>query len=353
VLLSGATATRPAAAAGPPAERVVVSADVATGLVGGWRAGISDVDDGLALGMALGASELDVRGVVVTTGNNNLQPQLVVARRIAGELLRRREVPILAGASQRLTDPPVRWYDGRSLDGTCVNDGVRFLARELGARPLTVLALGPLTDVACLLLRFPRAAERLEGVVAIMGRRPGEEFEIGGRRGLTDFNYVMDPRAARVVLESAVPVTFMTFELTSSTLVPRRAVDELGAIGSPAASFFHAATLPWVDFWRDTFHEDGFHPWDQNAVHFAARPSAFDCRPVTPTIVSCGAPPYHDSPDNPCPGHGPNQPSSLDKESSQLWLAPATGPTNTSACAGFASPAARAGFLEDVLAFLR
>src|SRR5580692_11673295 len=78
-------AALPAAAAAPrrpAAVQVIISSDVATGLMGGWRAGPSDIDDGLAVGMALGLPALEVRGVVVTLGNNNVQPEIAVAQRI-------------------------------------------------------------------------------------------------------------------------------------------------------------------------------------------------------------------------------------------------------------------------------
>src|ERR1700688_990690 len=119
---------------GPAAVQVIISSDVATGLVGGWRAGPSDIDDGLAVGMALGLPAVEVRGVVVTLGNNNVQPEGAVAQRIVDDLLLRPPVPVVSGSSQRLTAPPVTWYDGHWLPAECVNDGVRFMAAQLRER---------------------------------------------------------------------------------------------------------------------------------------------------------------------------------------------------------------------------
>ena len=47
---------------------------------------------------------------------------------------------------------------------------------ELQRGPLTLVAIGPLTDIACVALNSPAAAEDIREVVAIMGRDPGEEF---------------------------------------------------------------------------------------------------------------------------------------------------------------------------------
>ena len=54
-----------------------------------------------------------------------------------------------------------------------------------------------------------------------MGREPDQEFRIGDKSGLTDFNHVMDEQAISVILTHAeMAVAYMTFPLTSSGLVP-------------------------------------------------------------------------------------------------------------------------------------
>jgi pyrimidine-specific ribonucleoside hydrolase len=359
LLLALAVAAAPAAPApGPPQRRpattpVIISSDVATGLLGGWRSGPSDVDDGFAVGMALGLPQLEVRGIVVTLGNNDVAPELAVAQRIVHDLLHRPEVPVVSGSSQRLTDPPVTWYDQRPLAAECLNDGVRFMAAQLRRQRLTILALGPLTDVACLVSNYPREAAGIVEVVAIMGRRPGQELAIRGKTGLTDFNYVMDERAAQTLLASPVPMTFMTFELTSSALVPRTAVDRLRQRSSPAAKFFYPAVQPWLESWKRIFAEDGFHPWDQNAIYYGAQPAAFVCTGAAAKIVPCAGSPYHNAAANACPGHGPNQGHSLDKEASQLWLDPAGSPQRAKVCTAYASPAGKASFLDSLFVFIR
>jgi hypothetical protein len=63
--------------------------------------------------------------------------------------------------------------------------------------------------------------------------------------------------------------------------------------------------------------------------------------------------PYHNADHNACPGHGPNQKHSLDKEASQLWLDPAATPRRVKVCTAYASPAAKASFIDSLFAFLR
>ena len=330
--------------------RVILSTDLATGLQNGWRKGVNDIDDGLAMGMALADTSLDVRGVVAMFGNNDMEPAKAVGDRVAQ--LARSDVRVLRGAAVKLSDPQVEWSDGTPLYRGCLNEGVELMASELRRGRLAVIAIGPLTDVACLIQNFPAEAANITEVVAIMGRRPHQSFAIGPVSGLTDFNFVMDVRAAQVVLESSVPVTFMTFSLTSSALVPAAALDPLRPKTSELARFVVGAAEPWITFWANTFKENGFHPWDQNAVHYVVRPSAFTCEPAGVQIVACPSAPYHKDDGNPCAGHGSAQPSSLDKESAQLWLSPAAT-SRVKMCTAYASETAKQEFLNAIFDFVR
>jgi inosine-uridine nucleoside N-ribohydrolase len=79
--------------------------------------------------------------------------------------------------------------------------------------------------------------------------------------------------AGNTIRVATVPMTFLTFDLTNSALVPRSTVERLRQRSSPAANFFYQAAQPWLDFWKSTFAEDGFHPWDQNAIWYAVHPA--------------------------------------------------------------------------------
>jgi inosine-uridine nucleoside N-ribohydrolase len=332
----------PAHAQEPAARRIIVSADLSTGLSGGWRGGVSDIDDGLAVLMALADPRLDLLGVGVTYGNNQTGPGMIAARTLLADLAGS-GVPILRGAETRLSDPPALLL-ATPLPAASDNEFVRWMADELDRGPCTVLCLGPMTDVAALILTYPEAAAGIDRIVAIGGRAPGQTFEIGGKTGLTDFNVALDPRAAGIVAESGIPVSFLGFTLTSSTLIPRSALDPFRTDSSPLAQFVVRAADAWIDHWQGIFGEDGFHPWDQNAVHYASQPDDFTCAPVSAALVPCSSDPA--APDA-C--HG----SSLNAETAHLILTPASGDSTTLQCTGYASDEARSRFLSSVLAFLK
>jgi pyrimidine-specific ribonucleoside hydrolase len=126
--------------------------DLAMGLTSGNANGTlatpSDYDDDWALALITDQRDVDIAGVVVTMGNGPLGPEMSVAQQTLDRL--DVDVPLIAGAATWL--PVVATLDssGADLSATCVNDGVEFMANELReTEDLTIIATGPLTDVAC------------------------------------------------------------------------------------------------------------------------------------------------------------------------------------------------------------
>ena len=353
----------------PSPVDVIISTDLATGLNGGWRGGYSDIDDGLAVAMAYFSGRFNIRGVVVTFGNNYVQPEFEVASTLLHKYMGT-NIPVLEGASIPLYDPPLQSItirDPKNPDTlktfVCAgNQGIEFMHAELQKKPATILALGPLTDIACLVTQYPGDAIKIQKVIAIMGRAPNESFTIEGITGLSDFNMRRDSAAAAALLQTTkVPIVLMGFSVTSSDLITSKEVQEHFSGSSALAQFFLKSANNWLVQWNDVykFHEGGFHPWDQNAVFYAMNPSAYKCAAGDVNIVSCGAP-YT------CAGQSsgfgllcPSIPSPMDKcsvqtyspqwldsqgEHAQLWVQPAKGEGRVTFCTAYSSDEAKALF---------
>jgi len=92
-------------------------------------------------------------------------------------------------------------------------DATEWMAELLLRHPeqsLTILALGPLTNIAYLVQRSPGAAQRLAGIIA-MG---GAVRDRGNVTPFAEFNIAADPEAAAVVLRSGVPLTLVPLDVT-------------------------------------------------------------------------------------------------------------------------------------------
>ena len=172
------------------------------------------VDDAIAILMALSCPQFEVIGLTTTAGNVPLaratrnalallehigRTDIPVfrgaARPVRGRFAYARHVHSAAGLTRRLPEPTTPPSD---------TSAVRFLADALTAatNPVTLIALGPLTNLARLLRRHP-AALRAAGRIVVMG---GAVETPGNATPHSEFNFFSDPTAARRVIESGVPI---------------------------------------------------------------------------------------------------------------------------------------------------
>jgi inosine-uridine nucleoside N-ribohydrolase len=227
-------------------------------------------DDAMAILLALASPEVEVLGITTVHGNQTLDKTTANALRVL-ELAGRTDIPVAAGAERPLIREPAvaREVHGDSgLDGPELPDAtgspvaehaVDFLAARLleSPRPVTLVPLGPLTNVALLLARHPRAAAKIERIV-LMGGAVAE----GNVTPAAEFNVWVDPEAAARVFGSGLDVTMVGLDVTHKALLSAahaerlRAAGRVGAFTADLHSFF------------SRFHADVYR-WDGAPVHDA------------------------------------------------------------------------------------
>src|SRR5215218_5898196 len=173
-------------------------------------------DDAIALLLALGSEELQLRGVTTVAGNQTLEKTTANAIRVL-ELVDRGDVPVAAGADRPLVREPrvaANVHGETGLDGPDLpppqgrpspQHAVDFLAERLDGA--TLVATGPLTNVALLLARHPNA--RPERIV-LMGGAIAE----GNVTPAAEFNIWADPEAAARVFTSGIDVTMVGLDVS-------------------------------------------------------------------------------------------------------------------------------------------
>jgi purine nucleosidase/pyrimidine-specific ribonucleoside hydrolase len=107
--------------------------------------------------------------------------------------------------------------------------------------PATVVATGPLTNVAALLERSPETVQEIVWMGGSTAR--------GNTRPYAEFNALVDPEAAEIVFASGKPLTMVGLNLTHQAQASPEVVDRLRAVGNPAAE----ATVGWLSFFADTY----------------------------------------------------------------------------------------------------
>jgi inosine-uridine nucleoside N-ribohydrolase len=256
------------------AERNVwIDADPACGL-GKTR----DVDDCWAIIAAIRSSRLNVVALSTVFGNVNLDKATAVARSLLTSIGTHEPIrtvpPVYAGATKPIGRDPV------------VPLAVRELESALTERPMTILALGPPTNIAMLLKKRPDLAHRIEAIVAVAGQRPGQVFKVGSTPILHfhDLNVRKDPDAFDIVLRSGVSVHLVPFEVGRQATVTRADLESLKSSGN-LDRWIGRRSAAWLDFWEGTLGAAGFFPFDTMAVAYLVEPQLFSCGPMPTKIV--------------------------------------------------------------------
>jgi inosine-uridine nucleoside N-ribohydrolase len=226
------------------------------------------VDDAVAILLALASPELDVVAITTVAGNVGLDATSLNARRLV-ELAGRRGVVVAAGSAAALTGPIDRegGVHGRDGLGDLVwdeptvtldpRDGPDVIWRLLDDGPLSLVGIGPMTNLAILLERHPEAAQRVDRVV-VMG---GASFE-GNVTPAAEFNVWADPEAAARVFAAPWPVTVMPLDLTHQATLSDEDLDYFRSLGTEVGRRVADMLEPYAAFhdrWygsRDVFMHD-------------------------------------------------------------------------------------------------
>jgi len=215
------------------------------------------VDDAIALWLALASPELEVLGVTVVAGNVALKDTVLNACKIVA-LSGKTSTPIYAGAPGPLVRDQV--YGKYAHIGAFSNElvpdselqpqaehAVDFLVRTLRKAaqdndPITICAIGPMTNLALALGMHPDVARGIRQIVTMSCAFTA----LGHRVPWAEFNVYADPHAAEKVFTSGVPLVVMPLDMTFQALI---GADDIDAIrqdgGKPGESI--AALLSAFD----------------------------------------------------------------------------------------------------------
>jgi inosine-uridine nucleoside N-ribohydrolase len=233
-------------------------------------------DDAIALLLALASPELDVRGVTTVAGNQTLDKTTTNALRIL-ELAGREDIPVAAGADRPLEGELVTAASAHGetgLDGPDLppprrkaleEHAVDFLAER--AEGATLIALGPLTNVALLLERRTERPER----IVLMGGAIAE----GNMTPSAEFNIWVDPEAAHRVFTSGLDVTMVGLDVTNRAVVTGEHAAHLRDAGRVGAAI--AAMLDfYLGFYLAAYDHGGAPVHDAVAVSHVIRPELLE-----------------------------------------------------------------------------
>jgi pyrimidine-specific ribonucleoside hydrolase len=243
-------------------------------------------DDALAMIVALARPELDLRAVTTVAGNAGLDATTRNALRVL-TLVGRTDVPVAAGAARPLIRPLIvarnvhgaSGLDGADLPEPAVDarpEGAIELMRAVltaASEPVTIAAVGPLTNVALLLRTHPELIERIASI-----RVMGGAITEGNTTASAEFNIWQDPDAARIVFECGRPITLMTLDVTHQALFGPDGVARLEGLGTRVGKVFADLLRYFGRFHHERYGWDGSPIHDAVAVGHLALPDLVTTR---------------------------------------------------------------------------
>ena len=202
-------------------------------------------DDCMAAIFALKSPAIDLLGITPVMGNFDLNYEMACALRLL-ELLGRRDVPVCRGFDRPLLHERSDYADrvwGRWATHQAVEDippgmpeiradvrhAANFIGETVGKYPgdVTIVAVGPLTNVAVALKMYPEITDMVKEIVVMggaIGRLPRGE---GNITPSAEFNFWVDPESAQIVLQSGAPITLMPLNVTRRSYFARSLYDNI------------------------------------------------------------------------------------------------------------------------------
>lgn len=241
------------------------------------------IDDAIALMLAYSdaGKNLDIKAVTTVGGNQTAENTLRNALSLLSFL--GVDAKIAKGANGPLMRPLVTAAEvhGESgLEGATLPEPT-LVQLETGAvetminilndsdEKVTLIATGPLTNVAELLLVCPAAAEKIERIVIMGGACFG-----GNQSPAAEYNIYVDPEAAKIVFGSGVPIVMCGLDVTTKAVVYPSEIEKIKSIGKKVSGVMAG----FMDFYSE-FHKklgiSGIYMHDPSAVAYVIDPTLF------------------------------------------------------------------------------
>jgi len=208
-----------------------------------------DIDDALALALALNSPEVDLRAVTTVFGPVATRTRLALKLLAAFD---RPDIPVGTGRAAPLFGPEPKIAPNQAV---VLQDGERLpepsplgadelilrTAAEAGAS-FTLITIGAMTNAALALLRDPGLAHRAHLVV------------MGGVVGtpMAEWNIRCDPEAARLCFDSGIPITMVGLDVTLQCKMTREDVEAVGARGTPPTALLARMIEAWTGVTKNT-----------------------------------------------------------------------------------------------------
>ena len=202
-----------------------------------------DIDDALAVALALNSPELDVIGIATVFENTLLRAKL--AKKLL-QIFNRSDIPVIKGVEKpiindwdrSLIPPQVRAVREEIEVNENIN-AVDFIVEKImnSAEPVTLITIGPLTNIAGAIIKEPGLKDKTR--IYMMGGMYSQAFP--------EWNIYCDPEAGRVVFDSGIPITMVGLDVTLKCKLGKKSLDKIFDFNSERTNFLSELIRIWQE----------------------------------------------------------------------------------------------------------
>lgn len=256
------------------------------------------LDDALALFLALASPEVQLEAITTVSGNVHVDLTTRNALTLL-ELAGRSDIPVARGCDRPLLRQPVfadYVHGPNGLAGIELPEprlqpvsqhAVDLIIERVMAAPreITLVPVGPLTNIALALRKEPRIAANVREVVIMGGalRVPGNVTPEA------EFNIYADPHAAHIVFHAGWPIRLVTLDVTNKTLLRREQVQALASNGSPVTMLIQQMVYNFLDTFGRPRGITAFQMHDPLCLSAAFQPEMITWEPAYVDVELVGS----------------------------------------------------------------
>jgi len=244
----------------------------------------SDIDDAIALALAMKSPEMHIEGITTVYGNTSLRAMLAKKLLLLGG---REDVRVYQGIEKSLLGNRPVWMAGHEGDGVLSDyedleyesgHAVDFIIETIVSAPneITLIPIGPLTNIAAAMIREPGLAKQIKEIV-LMGGVTRLGINGANLNRHLEHNITSDPEAASVVFRSGANITMVGLDVSSKVKLYKKERDILNAAASPLRS----ALVQMLDRWFRYTGEDFTPMHDPLAVAVVIKPQLVRTRKMS------------------------------------------------------------------------
>lgn len=253
-------------------------------------------DDAMALLMLFAVPQIEILAITTVAGNSTIENTTRNAKYILS-LSKKENTPLFAGSAKPIArDLILANVHGKSgLDGS----GVELLPIEqtteqaadkiieiIKQNPgeITLLTLGPLTNIAKAFLKEPSLPKMIKQIVMMWGAIAVP----GNKNRVAEFNFFVDPEAAKIIFDSEVEKVLVPLDACNDIVLPEQSIKEIGEKAGDIGKILSNMLVPYVENIKKYDNMAGALMYDPLVAYYLINPDAFQLEEMDIKIETKG-----------------------------------------------------------------